>query len=194
MTSLPEDVIEQNRTEITGLLELVDPPGIEEFIVYLYGPSCDYFTAPASTSHHLNVRGGLAQHSLNVYRTLLDLNEKYMVIKDPKSIIIIGLLHDFCKVNLYTEKFNKNGSRSKKPYVQIDQLPIGHGEKSVILLQSWLDLTSEEIACIRWHMGMFDYAFKQFSDKAQKEYPGVWLTYMADHLATLYVDPLPETT
>ena len=35
-----------------------------------------------------------------------------------------------------------------------ENFPVGHGEKSVILLlQSGLDLTDDEIYAIRWHMG-----------------------------------------
>ena len=41
-------------------------------------------------------------------------------------------------------------------YVVNDQLPIGHGEKSVIILQKFIRLTDEESIAIRWHMAAFD--------------------------------------
>lgn len=34
-----------------------------------------------------------------------------------------------------------------------DSLPLGHGEKSLIVLQKFINLTDEEILAIRWHMG-----------------------------------------
>lgn len=30
----------------------------------------------------------------------------------------------------------------------------GHGEKSIILFQPFVELTEEEMLCIRWHMGV----------------------------------------
>lgn len=37
-----------------------------------------------------------------------------------------------------------------------DQFPIGHGEKSVIIIQRFMQLTEEEALAIRWHMVSFD--------------------------------------
>jgi len=41
-------------------------------------------------------------------------------------------------------------------YVIEDNFPMGHGEKSVILLQRFIQLTDEELFAIRWHMGPFE--------------------------------------
>ena len=46
-----------------------------------------------------------------------------------------------------------------------DQFPIGHGEKSVILLQKYIHLEPEEIMAIRFHMGAWD-----ISEYAKKAY------------------------
>lgn len=43
--------------------------GSEDFLKML--DATDYFIAPASTKYHLNVDGGLAAHTLSVYRTML---------------------------------------------------------------------------------------------------------------------------
>lgn len=37
-----------------------------------------------------------------------------------------------------------------------DQLPIGHGEKSLFILQKYIDVTDDEALAIRWHMSAFD--------------------------------------
>jgi hypothetical protein len=56
--------------------------------------------------------------------------------------------------------YKKNGG--EKPeytaggYKVEDQLPLGHGEKSVILLQKFIDLSVDEMLAIRWHMVAFD--------------------------------------
>lgn len=36
-----------------------------------------------------------------------------------------------------------------------DKIPLGHGEKSVILLQQFVKLSLEECLMIRWHMGAY---------------------------------------
>jgi hypothetical protein len=44
----------------------------------------------------------------------------------------------------------------KTNYLIKDQLPMGHGEKSVYILQKFIQLTDEEAIAIRWHLGGFD--------------------------------------
>lgn len=41
-----------------------------------------------------------------------------------------------------------------------DPLPLGHGEKSLYLIQRHMDLEPEEALAIRWHMGAYDNAAK----------------------------------
>ena len=62
---------------------------------------------------------------------------------------ITALLHDVCKVDFY-EKEGEFGYRVNNLF------PIGHGEKSVILIVQHMKLTNEEIMAIRWHMGAFE--------------------------------------
>ena len=69
----------------------------------------------------------------------------------------MSLLHDVCKTNFYkTEMRNvkKNGVWESVPYYTIDdQLPYGHGEKSVYIISGFMRLTREEAFAIRYHMG-----------------------------------------
>lgn len=39
-------------------------------------------------------------------------------------------------------------------------LPMGHGEKSVFLIQRHMELSDEEALAIRWHMGAYDEAYR----------------------------------
>ena len=141
--------------------------GADRLLEWLCSPSCDFFTAPASTRFHGSVRGGLCAHSLNVYDCLCD----YMTHSDMgkslrdrsgeaytrESLAVTALLHDLCKVNFYretTRNVKKNGVWETVPYYSIeDDLPYGHGEKSVYIISGFMKLTRDEAFAIRYHMG-----------------------------------------
>ena len=53
--------------------------GMENVIKHL--ERLGFFTAPASTKFHLNVKGGLMQHSWNVCNTALMLREQMIQMK-----------------------------------------------------------------------------------------------------------------
>lgn len=59
-------------------------------------------------------------------------------------------------INWYVNK--KEGPRPeyKQTYVYRDSFPIGHGEKSVVILSRIINLTEAEALAIRWHMLAFD--------------------------------------
>lgn len=47
------------------------------------------------------------------------------------------------------------GQWEKVPFYQVaDQLPYGHGEKSVYLIEHFMRLKTDEAIAIRWHMGL----------------------------------------
>ena len=136
---------------------------VQEFISYLERDT-DFFYAPASTKYHLAERGGLLRHSINVYLVLSALNNLYDLHINSSSLAICGLLHDICKTNFYTQEYKNvkinNTWTQELQYVVNDTFPIGHGEKSVIILQRHMKLTDDEIIAIRWHMNGFDAAVK----------------------------------
>ena len=74
---------------------------------------------------------------------------------------LTGYLHDLCKCNLYekTMRLKKDELTGKwigyASYEFDEKIPLGHGEKSVILLQQFVKLTLEECLMIRWHMGAY---------------------------------------
>lgn len=139
-----------------------------------------FFTAPASTKYHGAYEGGLFDHSLEVTVSLLELTEKLgLKWERPESPYIVGMFHDLCKC----EKYIKDGdSYTYNP----DIILTGHGEKSVIMLQKYIQLTDEEIACIRWHMGAFekDTWLWNYYGKAVEKYPNVLYTHTADMIAS----------
>lgn len=174
------------------LLRATGRSGIEELIRYLQEET-DFFTAPASTKYHGAYEGGLLQHSINVYEAL-----SFDPIRDysfSDSIIIVSLLHDICKANCYrTEKRNvkENGVWvEKQVYVFDDELPLGHGEKSLYLASKFIELSDEEAAAIRWHMGAFDNAFRggdRGLNAAYEKYPLAVMLHMADMRATYIME------
>lgn len=72
-----------------------------------------------------------------------------------------------------------------------DRLPLGHGEKSVIILQSFIKLKRDEIFAIRFHMGAFDAAVKGGDSSMNKAYEMCPLAAMA-HLADMEATFLTE--
>lgn len=184
--------------------QLITRPGADKLLAWL--ETTDFFEAPASTRFHLSRPGGLVEHSLHVYDRLLKLYafEKtepgqpvpyFPMAEELETITICGLLHDICKANFYAVEMrnrkNELGQWEKYPfYVVNDQLPYGHGEKSVYIISGFMRLTREEAMAIRWHMGFSDNDFKAggFSvGNAFEKFPLALLTHMADLQAT-YLD------
>lgn len=159
----------------------------------------DFFTAPASTRRHSSYEGGLARHSINVYKRLVKLlnseyGDNWSNIVSEESAAIMGLLHDLCKVNTYVVDMRNvkvDGVWVQKPYYKVeDSLPYGHGEKSVYMISGFMRLTREEALAINWHMGEYDNRVingsYMLSDVFYK-YPICFLTHLADLTAT-YLD------
>ena len=169
----------------------------------------DFFEAPASSKHHGAHPGGLLEHSLNVYHRLRKITviETYGFPLAPKlaedveeTVAILGLLHDVCKVGVYHTETRRRKNpdtgfwEDYQAYVFRDPLPLGHGEKSVYLIQRHMDLEPEEAMAIRWHMGAYDSAVKggaRDMGVAMNMTPWVWRLQQADMCAT-YVDEREE--
>lgn len=139
-----------------------------------------FFTAPASTKYHGNYKGGLFDHSLEVTNALLELTKRLNLHWERKeSPYIVGMLHDLCKCDQYRELPDGGFDyRSNLPLT-------GHGDKSVIIAQQIMDLTEEEILCIRWHMGAYDdKSVWNNLGAAIEQYPNVLYTHTADMVAS----------
>jgi hypothetical protein len=145
--------------------------GIENIIEFC--KSTDFYYAPSSASFHSNYQGGLLDHSILVYvlamkyRDTLGEMHPELVDKLPvEELTISALLHDICKVCFYqkVQKWRKDANNqweSYEGYEINDSFPIGHGEKSVIMLQNLgLVLQPSEMLAIRYHMGSWDGAMR----------------------------------
>lgn len=184
-------ILENKNKFIQLLRKNVTRHGIENMITFL--EHSDFFKAPCSTKFHLNAPGGLCQHSLNVYASLMRLCVAFDVDIDDniESLTIMSLLHDVCKVNFYKPTIVSkkiDGRWEQVPGYEInDMMPLGHGEKSVITILQCMQLTDVEMLAIRWHMGAFDTAFKggEYAfNTAQNYHYFVTLLHAADLLAT----------
>ena len=190
------------KEEFSRILGATNRPGIDKVLNKL--EELGFFEAPASTKFHLSCKGGLAEHSKNVYDAALMLREEAIKAKPEleellplDSVAISSLLHDVCKSDIYKESIlsrkNDDGYWEKYVGYQADyasSLPLGHGEKSVIMLLSWgLELTPEEMLAIRWHMTAWDLPLQSFEHKeslnaAKAQSPLVSLIQLADGFAT----------
>lgn len=235
--------MDEIKKTILHLWSMVKRPGIENLIRFLQ--ESDFFEAPCSTKYHLAKRGGLAEHTLNVYRLLADKVNSFRTYIPNESVIICGLGHDLCKVNYYQEggdpcndaQYNflcslwaqKGRLVTEKPYELMknleneqfkrsisspiasilidwlknrpqdplpelpivysvkDQLPLGHGERSLSIIQNFILLTKEEKLAIRWHMGAWDlsdYSGRYSFNNAKEMTPLVALLSSADYEAS----------
>ena len=172
--------------------------GADALLDYLEHKS-DFFTAPASARFHGSYAGGLCEHSVNVYRCLeayLErerVRELYGLEYSPESVAVVSLLHDVCKIGCY-----KGGTRNVKgpdgkwqsvpTFYYEDNLPYGHGEKSVYILSAYLKLTREEAMAIRWHMGFSGDEDKRLVGQAFQQYPLAFALSVADMEATYFLE------
>lgn len=156
-------------------VDQVTRQGSEDLLVWL--AYTDFFEAPASTRFHGAYPGGLVDHSLLVYDYLIISQEAVGYSAETRAVC--ALLHDVCKADYY--------HRDSDGWTVRDKLPMGHGEKSVYLIQKHMVLTDEEALAIRWHMGAYDEAFRGGSralDAAQDMCPLVLALQQADMRAT----------
>ena len=173
--------------------------GADALLDYLLSSNSDFFTAPASARFHSAYKGGLLEHSLNVYECLCNylerprVKEQYNLSYSDETIAIVALLHDLCKVNVYKESFRNvkddNGVWQKVPsYSYDDRLPYGHGEKSVYIVSGFMRLTREEAFAIRYHMGFSGNEDKNDVGKALEMFPLAFALSVADMEATYFLE------
>lgn len=197
MTTDEKARIEQNKIFFLKFWqEIEDRNGADLCLQWLQNET-DFFTAPASSKYHGAHPGGLLAHSVIVCEELLALLEAMEVDEvDRGSAILVALLHDVCKANHYKETTlrRKNATTGKwedqRGYIVDDQLPLGHGEKSLyMLLQSGLMLTDEEAAAIRWHMGAYrDHDELGTMGRAFDRWPLALFLHTADMVAAHYIE------
>jgi len=155
-----------------------------------------FFTAPASTKYHGSYEGGLFDHSLEVADVLVQLtHDNWLKWSNERSPLIVGMFHDLCKIESYKKVVDKEGLQmfgsdevtgEEYHFEYNNEILIpGHAEKSIILLQRFIELTDEELLCIRWHTGAFDNKDNwNYYSKSVNKYPNVLWTHHADMIAS----------
>lgn len=173
--------------------------GADRLLEYLDSKSSDFFAAPASTRFHGSYEGGLVEHSLNVYECLKDYLSReraktlYGINYTEETVAIAALLHDVCKINCYRKstrnvKDQSGVWRSVPTYEFIDDLPYGHGEKSVYIINGFMRLTREEAFAIRYHMGFSGTEDKRYVSDAFEMFPLAFALSVADMEATFFIE------
>jgi 23S rRNA maturation-related 3'-5' exoribonuclease YhaM len=145
--------VESNKATTVDLLSMIERPGMENLIDHLL--NSDYFTAPASTRYHNSFTGGLCLHSLKVMKMFSDENKLWEKSLPQDSVILCGLLHDLCKIGMYSE--------TDDGYLKRKDLPAGHGTLSVSRIEEHVKLTVPEKDVILCHMSLFGaYQYRDF--------------------------------
>ena len=209
--------IQENIKRFRFLMRQIHRDGIDALLDYIENKT-DFYSAPASTNFHLCVEGGLLQHSLNVYNCLIAKKNNPIwksVFEDisDESLIIMALLHDICKTNMYVKGFRNQKTYEIEKIAQADKkqikhddngdfiwetvqsfqitdnMPLGHGEKSVILTNCFMKLNTKEIFAIRWHMG-FSEERSQYKSvgESMERYPIVLALHEADLEASKIIE------
>ena len=169
--------------------------GSDKLIEFMCSNKSDFFDAPASTRFHHSYKGGLVEHSVNTYHCLIDylsrkrIKQIYNYSCNDESMAVVALLHDICKVNCYRPSIrnvkDENGVWIQIPsYEYQDELPYGHGEKSVYIISGYMKLTREEAFAIRYHMGFSREDDKRDIANAFERFPLAFALSTADMEAT----------
>jgi 23S rRNA maturation-related 3'-5' exoribonuclease YhaM len=177
------------KEKVKQMLLGVDREGVANLVEAL--DKNGFFEAPASTRFHGNYKGGLIDHSYNIYVLFDDLVKRFNLQNEitHDSIVLCSLLHDVCKSGAYLNKGNGY-------YWNRDQ-PKGHATLSIKRIEKFIKLTDLEREIILMHMGL--YQTKEFlgAEKGEyylKELVGKFnnklckLFYFCDDMAAQFVD------
>lgn len=168
------DKVEKNKQEYISVINLITRSFDKDELIKMLEET-DFFEAPASGKYHNACRGGLCEHSLNVWKRLVDLNNMMETNLDSNSMAIVALCHDYAKINYYklsyrNEKvYSESGSKSdnlgKYDWVSVptymtkdakDRFIYGnHEATSEAITRMYIPLTLEESSAIlNHHAGM----------------------------------------
>lgn len=151
----------------------------------------DFFTAPASTRFHESFEGGLLYHTLKVYNQIVDLKKVAKFSKvDFASAALVALVHDWCKINLYSPYKKNVKNQETGQWEQVDAYNRGsyefpHGQQSLELARCFFKFTQEEKLAITHHMGHWYCHPSEESclQTSNERYPLVHMLQFADQLS-----------
>ncbi len=197
----------ENRDRFIELLKSTHRKGIDDLIEYL--KTTDFFTAPASTKYHCDYEGGLCQHSLNVYDSIMKLRDTFNLNIPNDTLTIVSLLHDISKVNFYEDyiqnrkwynpngqKYDENGNfdwvsvktyKIKEPELRF--LAGDHGYNSVALIRGFINISlAEEVAILNHHAGMDNNFCNRDLNSIYNRYQLAPLLHLADMLSVYILE------
>lgn len=192
----------RNRTE--RLLLSTKREGIHLLLAWM--DNNGFYQMPCSGGNHLSKEGGLAEHSLNVFETMIEVHGEIGSNITRESIIICALLHDLGKCGDYGKpgyvpnmlkgrvtKENPNPEpyqSDKKPFKVNDELlPVDHEVRSVKIASKFIELAEEEELAILWHNGLYGNFRYQIQGK---ETPLYMLLHFADMWASRVIEKEKE--
>ena len=126
VTNIESTNLDEMKKRFVEICSTVNRPGMDELMAWL--ERSDFYTAPASTRFHGNYKGGLLEHSLNVYDKLSGFVARYPDLQiDSDTVAVTALFHDLTKANFYTAstrnvKDEVTGQWHKEPCYKIDFL------------------------------------------------------------------------
>lgn len=200
--------ISNNKAVFIALIDSIKREGFLKDQLIAKLKNSDFFFAPASTKYHGAYKGGLCEHSINVYNNLVKLNEMKIMDFDEDSMKIVALFHDISKMNLYEtyfqnkknyyaggSKHDEGGSYDWETVTAYkvkdaeDRFIFGnHEQTSEFMLRTYCPLTYEEsIAILHHHAGMSWDSAKNNISEVLNRYPLATMLHLADMLA-VYVD------
>lgn len=151
------DATNSVREQIITLLKTTKRDGMEALYAWLVNEG--FFTSPASTRFHRAHEGGLAEHSLGVYKLLTKYHKEFSLTPncgaivlpvEEENLIIAALLHDVCKAGAYIPQTGKAA-----PYKWNRAQPKGHALLSLIRIAKYIKIEQIEEMMIKFHMGVY---------------------------------------
>lgn len=210
MRTFSDEELRTMKSEFISLIESITRKGMDKESLISKLNMSDFFEAPASTKYHNSIRGGLLDHSLNVYYNLKSLVERKGLSNQisEDSIKIVGLLSDISKMNFYKisyrneKQYSDYGSKrdeggrfdwaSVKGYSVVDDserfLYGNHEQTSEYMVRTFIPLTyAESVAILHHHGGTNVDSLKDNTPAIFARYPLAALLHTADMIST-YVD------
>lgn len=154
--------MEDIKTSIERLLQQTNRAGMDNLLVWM--DENGFYDAPCSGKYHLSKPGGLAEHSMNVFRVALPMAQT--LLKDDSTIlsyplidaiVICSLLHDLGKVGQFDKpNYIKNEDPQRGAYkTNKDLLYVPHEVRSIAIASQFIKLTEEEQFAILYHNGLY---------------------------------------
>ena len=210
-TYILDQIVEKNKQEYISAINLITRPFDKDELIKMLEET-DFFEAPASGKYHNAYKGGLCEHSLNVWKRLVDLNNMMETNLDSNSMAIVALCHDYAKINhykrsyrnekIYSENGSKSDSLGKYDWVSVptyvtrdakDRFIYGnHEATSEAIARMYVPLTLDESAAIlNHHAGMGSDSAKNNIGEVYTKNTLALMLHLADMLCS-FVDEVRE--